>query len=1686
MSDTTEAAVERLRSNLKEFSAINRELERLVGPEESALVQRFAELFFSKAPPSFLAERSPLLLARMVLENFRFLQRSRADRVDVEVINPDVDNEGWFLPVTVIRTNVSERPFVVDSIREFLHAEGLTIETYIYPVIQVIRDAEGEIERVAPSREGGTRESLVHCEISRVSDPDRLHHLQDEIRRRLEDVVRVTDDFGAMRTSLDETVAELEAVRGAFPDRADEVEEAQAFLGWLRDAGFVFLGYRAYRVDEHEGEPVGRVELGSGLGVLRDEGASSFASPRPIAHLPERQRKALETGPLLIISKTNSISTVHRRARMDYIGVKRLDAGGRVIGERRFIGLFTSGAYSEKADRIPILRKKLDRILEDSGVAEGSHDYKEIHTIFNSLPKEELFLTSSEEIGDDIRTVLTTFDSEEVRVSLRRDPLQRGASIMVILAKERFSGDVRKRIEEAFIEVLDGEVLNYHLALGEGDQARLHFYMAVPLERLESVTSAQLEGVVRHLTRRWSDHLLDALESLHSAEEAIRLAALYGGAFPADYQAANSPDVAATDMGILEGMRARGPEGAAGQGLAIHFRNPAEVPGVAEGAAITELRLYLAGERLILSEFMPILENCGLRVIAVTPFEIGLDGERSFFLYTFLVQGPDGNPVDIQVSGRNLADAILAVRQGEATNCRLNALVLSAGLTWREVEVLRAYASYAFQARAVPSRAAVPATLRRYPELAALLLALFRVRHAPQAVARATAATATATTTHAAGAPHTAPQPDTPEAREQAQQEVMAKLTAALAKVDTLAEDRAIRAMMRVVLATLRTNYFRHGGGEPTKRSGGVPYISFKFDARGVDPTGASRLRYEVWVRSPRMEGVHLRGAKVARGGIRWSDRPDDFRTEVMGLVKTQMVKNAVIVPAGSKGGFVTLRRLAPEAMGTEAEEQYKTLIRGLLDLTDNLVDGETRPPEGVFCWDEPDPYLVVAADKGTAKFSDVANGVAAEYGFWLGDAFASGGSVGYDHKQVGITARGAWECVKRHFLEAGKDIQTEPFTVVGIGDMSGDVFGNGMLLSRQIRLVAAFDHRHIFLDPDPDPEVSWQERKRIFDLGRSSWEDYNPALLSPGGMIVSRGSRTIVLSERMREVLGIAANATDATHHGGAHATEGSEAAAAMDGETLIRHILQAPVELLWNGGIGTYVKASHETHALAGDPANDAVRVDARALRCEVVGEGGNLGFTQEARIEFALSGGRINTDAIDNSGGVDLSDREVNLKILLQGPLNRGELEPAARNQLLRDLEDEVAALVLRDNEDQGMAVSLEFERAQESMDDFRDLTAGLERAGVLDRAAEHLPTWEVLEERRSRGLGFTRPELSVLLAYAKLHLTGSLLLSDVPDDPIVDGYVQRYFPAKAVELVGESGLREHRLRREIVASQVAGDLVNLMGAGFVHRVSEGMGVGPAEVARAWLVATRFTGHATITESLRMGRTEMPVAKVYRWLRGLARVLDRTTRSLLADPDFTARSTADILDLYQGGLGRLRDAFPDLVAGSDRVRFLELVAALEEDGVTRSVSKRIVALRFLDQMLEILRAHHNTGVDPVEVAQAFYQVSEDFRIPWFRDALGRTTGDDRWENRAVLALMGDVNRAQERLVSAVLRHRGAVGSVSEAVQRLLEEGGEGLERYRALADEVEAEEVITLPALVVVGRALQTLARRLAEAG
>ena len=1623
MSDTSETTVRQVRQDSPTVDAVCRQLERQVPPDEAEIVISFAEIFLSKATPEFLHERSSDALARMVLGAWRFLQRARPDRVDVEVFNPDVDNEGWFAPVTVLRTNISERPFIVDSLREFLHTQDLSIEHLIYPVIHVERGEDGQVTEVRSSREGETKESLVHCEMTRVTDPVAQDYLRNEANRRLQDVVRATDDFHPMIDAVNGVVAELAEGMGNLTELGEELEEIQAFLRWLRDGGFVFLGYRGYDFVDMEGGRAIVVRPGSGLGVMRNEAESSYAEPVLVSDLRPGIRELLEGGPKLIISKTKALSTVHRLARMDYIGIKKLSLEGKVLGEHRFIGLFTSKAYSEESEKIPILRRKLAMILQSASAAEGSHDYKEIKTIFRSLPKEELFVSSAEQIGTDVQIVLTSYHTADVRVTLREDPFRRGFSVMVIIPKDRFSGEVRRAIEEALVRQLQADVLNYHLTLGEGDQARLHFYMAAPGEKIEGLDSRDLEKLIAELIRSWTDRVRGGLEEVRPPEEARRLAARYGEGFSPEYRAATDPAVAVKDILELEAMLADD------RMVSISLSSGGAED---EEGATTELKLYLRGERLILSDFMPILENAGLRVIAVVPYEIKGRGAPDAIIYSFSVQDSAGRPLKVDDQGTLLAEAILAVRFGDATNDTLNALVVLADLSWREVDVLRVYAAYAFQLGAVPSRLSLPTALVSYPNIAKVFFDIFQAKFDPDG-------------------------PGTQPERQALVEDLRALLTQLMTSVTLLADDRALRRMVALLDATLRTNYYRNGGRSPTCRSGGVPYISLKVSAKALRDVARTRLMYEVWVRSSRMEGVHLRGARVARGGIRYSDRPDDFRTEILGLVNTQMVKNAVIVPAGSKGGYVTLRKIADrDEMAEEAREQYKTLMRGLLDLTDNLDhEGATVPPEHVVCWDAPDPYLVVAADKGTAKYSDVANGVAGEYDFWLGDAFASGGSHGYDHKVVGITAGGAWECVKRHFRELEKDIQTEPFTVVGIGDMSGDVFGNGMLLSNQIKLIAAFDHRHVFIDPDPDPQTSFKERQRLFALGPSSWEEYDREVLSAGAMIVPRRAKEVDLTPEARKVLGVA------------------DEVETLDGESLIRAVLQSPVELLWNGGIGTYVKAPFESNADAGDPSNDAVRVNSDELRCQVVGEGGNLGFTQRARIDFALRGGMLNTDALDNSGGVDLSDREVNLKILLRHPVRSGAMGADERNQLLEELTESVAQLVLADNENQSLAISLDVHRTRDGLDDFKDLMSSLEKTGGLERAAEHLPTWEVLCTRiEEQGRSLTRPELCVLLSYAKMELMGRLLKSELPEDAATKEYLLHYFPDAALEAVGEQSLDLHRLRREIVACQLTNDLVDIMGATFVNRVSRDTGREAAAVARAWLVAARLAGHQELVRRVSGTGAGLTSKVAYRWLLGLARVLERTTRWILTNVDSESQ-TASLIDENQGNLDRLRADFGEFVAGEDKTVFERRVAEIERHGAEPAFAGSLITLRFLDQLLEILRVARETGTEPLVAGGAYYKVSERFHIPWLRQAIFGSASEDQWEQRAAQALAADLSRAHSSLARRLVGSGDGNGS--------LHTGDAAYRRFQELMEEIRGEASMSVSGLSVAVREIALMAER-----
>jgi glutamate dehydrogenase len=1608
------------------LAELRTELSKCVPAGERDRILRFAELFFLRAPIEFFQHRPVEALAPLTLAAYRHLERSQPDRVDVQVVNPTAEDEGWTAPVTVVRTNVSERPFIVDTIREYLHGRDLAVERFLHPVLHVDRDEGGGIRALGPVTAGEPRESIVHCEVPRVGSPDVLEEIRRDLVAALEDAVAATTDFGAMVNALNETVAYLEEAVRRFPDRRAEIMEVQEFLRWLRQGSFIFLGYRGYDLqDRPEGLTLG-VEPGSGLGLLRDERQSGFARPVPLKELWPELRERVSGGPLLIISKTNAESTVHRRVRMDYIGVKKLDAEGNVVGERRFLGLFTSNAYAQDAEYIPLLREKLRTIQERSGALEGSHDYKETITIFNSMPKEELFLASAEEIGEEIEAILARYHTQEVKVTVRRDPLERGASVMVIMPKERYSGRARRALQAELVARYHGTLLNYHLVMGGGDQARLHFYIAAPAEQLRAVTAEDVEEIARRILRTWADELELRLAEQRSPDEARRAARSYGAAFGLDYQAMTSAAEAVADIARLEAMAAGDDH------VALDFLNPERPTALAAGEPVTLLKVFLRGERLVLSDFMPILENVGLRVIAMTPFEVAGPDVPAAHIYVFAVQTPAGGPLELDERSHVLAATIMAVRACEACNDSLNGLVLSAGLSWRQVDVIRAFAEYAFQLKAVPSRLALPTALRSHPELAALFVRTFEAKFDPA-------------------------DPRSTEARQELLAALRGEFIQGLETVTSLAADRALRRLLLLLDACVRTNYFRHGGGAPTGRAGGVPFIAFKFLGEHMAAIVRTRLRAEIYVHSARVSGIHLRSDKISRGGLRHSDRPDDFRTEILGLVKTQAIKNAVIVPAGSKGGFVTRRQPTdPAEQRAEVEAQYRAFIRGLLEVTDNLVDGAIVPPPDTVAYDEPDPYLVVAADKGTAVFSDVANSVAADYAFWLDDAFASGGSNGYDHKRVGITARGAWECVRRHFREMGSDIQTEPFTVVGIGDMSGDVFGNGMLLSRQIRLLAAFDHRHIFVDPDPDPAASFAERKRLFDLGRSCWADYDAALLSAGGFIVPRGSKEVLLPPEASAALGL------------------PDGVDRLDGESLMQAILRAPVDLLWNGGIGTYVKASDESHTDAGDSANDAIRVDATELRCRVIGEGGNLGLTQGARIEFALAGGHVYTDAIDNSGGVDMSDREVNLKILLTGAMKAGLLERASRNALLEQLTPAVTERVLADNRSQSLAVSLDDLRSPESLDDLHALTVTLERAGLLDRRADALPSLEVLTERRARGLGLTRPELSVLLAYSKLSLKQELLAGDVIDDPGLGSYLVEYFPAEAVALAGPDVLATHRLRREIIATQLGNDLVDLMGSTFLYRVARDTGAGQEEIARAWVVAARLCGARELRGRLEALEGELSTEVVYRWLLGLARVLDRTTRWVLAN---VAASTpiGAVVEKHAAGLAELRNSFAAIVAGGERDVFEARVAEMQELTGKGDLAQALITLRFLDQLMEILTVARETGQSPIRVGRAFYLASEMIAAPQLRIGIANAAAGGRWEQRAAQTLLDDLGNAHRRLTTAVVNAGGTDEPVEALVAKVAAEKQHRLAAFRELLEEIGADERPGLAALAIAVRAL-----------
>jgi len=1589
------------------------------GRRQLELQQRFVGAYFRGVGEEDLAERNPTLLARAALDQFEFGARRAPGQSLVRVFNPDPEKDGYDSPHTLVMTVTDDMPFLVDSLGIVFGRAELAVHLIVHPVLDVRRDGRGRILAIgagagsAKGAENGANaahpESWQLYEIDRQTDPAQIERIQRDIETTLTDVRAAVSDWSAMRERARSLVASLE--NNPPPVPADDVAEARHLLNWMEGRHFVFLGYRHYTLERGAQEDRLVPDPQSGLGILR--GSKRKRKDADATVLRGDIRAKAREPELLILTKANSTSTVHRSEYLDYVGVKTFDARGRVSGEHRFLGLWTSTAYHGSPRDIPVLRRKVERVVQHFGLDPQSHDGKAVMNVLETYPRDELFQASVDDLIRIARSVVNLYERRTVRLLVRRDPYHRFYSCLVYVPRDRYNTEVRQRIEQIVLEGFEGSKVESYVQISTSNHARLHVVVRTDPERRRKVDYASIESRIAEAALTWTDRLREVLAQHNGEAEGLLLATRYRRAFPMAYEEDVLPADALEDVAELEALR----DHPKAMRLKLH-RPTRTVPQAANDtrpvAERVHLKIIKLGEPVPISDLLPMLENFGLRVISERPYELAWPEGGAAWIQDFELEHRDRLNLEDSGLEANFKEAFAAAWSGEVENDGFNRLLLGAGLNAREITVLRAYCRYLLQTGVPFSQAYMERTLAANIGITRNIVRLFEARFDPDAGGEAAKSSA-----KTAGAPDA----------------LVAQIRSGLDGVTSLDEDRILRAYLHLVQATLRTNFYQVDAAGRAKS-----YVSFKFDPGKIPDLPLPRPKFEIFVYSPRVEGVHLRMGYVARGGIRWSDRREDFRTEVLGLMKAQNVKNTLIVPVGAKGGFVPKRLPSGtrEEVQAEVVSCYQTFIRGLLDLTDNIVSGRVAPPSRVIRQDSDDAYLVVAADKGTATFSDIANAISLDYGFWLGDAFASGGSAGYDHKKMGITARGAWECVKRHFREIGIDTQKTAFTASGIGDMSGDVFGNGMLLSRHIRLQAAFDHRHIFIDPAPDPAASFAERARLFALPRSSWDDYDRKKISRGGGVFARSAKSIALSQEARALLGI-------------------EAAAATPIE-IIRAILKMPVDLLWNGGIGTYVKASHESNAEVGDRANDAVRINGAELRAKVVGEGGNLGLSQRGRVEYALAGGRLNTDFIDNSAGVNTSDVEVNIKILLNPLVQAGKLTRGERNKLLARMTNEVAALVLRNNYLQSQAISTLELHAGARLSEYQYLIRSLERTGDLNRALEFLPADDELAERRKNGGALTRPELAILLAYSKIWVNNHLLASNVPEDPYLSSELERYFPAPVRERFPRA-IAQHRLRREIIATATTNSLVNRMGPTFVTRAQEDTGAEPAQIARAYTAAREIFGMRDLWAQIEALDNKVPAKTQYEIAFQTSRLLRHMTYWLLAHRKRELQVDAAVAE-FGKAVRELESEIAQVLAGSARERFEEGLKQHVSAGVPQELATRVATLDAHNAALDIVELSISHHVSVVEVARIYFEVGARVGIDWVRDQIERLPVEGPWQATARGGLRDSALRIHRRLADRVLSRKGKdKGNAQARVTAWMAAVGEELAHWQRTLTEMRA---------------------------
>ena len=1590
------------------ISDIIRNLPEQRNSENDSSIEHFIKTYYAFIGEEDLSAYSAKHLANSAVEHYQSALDREVGEHAIRVFNPTEKKNGWSSNNTIIEIVTDNKPFLIDSVTMLLNRLNKYILLTIHPILSVERNKENKVVSMIDADTCDNdlpQESFMRFEISQQNSKDSLKEIKDEIQKVLTYINVVTSDWKQLLSFNDNLLSYLKTSNLPFSNST--IEESIEFCKWTANNHFTFLGACEY---EFANDKLDYVK-GSGLGLLRDDHQKAFASHDEI--LPVSSSAYVPNAELISITKANDRSLIHRPAYMDFITINRYNDEGKIIGQSCLLGLFTSRAYNIKTLDIPLLRLKLENTLANSKLPAKNHKYNKLINIFDTYPRDSMFAIDEKDLLDISLGILALQERQKTKIFIRHDKYDRFYSCLIFVPRDKYNKELRLKMQNILMDAFHGESCEFHTHFSESVLARIHLVIRKQPGVESTLSHEEIEQSIREVSQTWKDSLRESLFEKHEHQEASEFFSKYKDAFGAGYRNDFKAYSCSNDIRMME---------------SVNDDNPFKVRVYLQGGSPSDklrMKLYSLNNSISPSDSLPIVENMGLKVLAEKPYRTETPDGKVIWIHDFNMQSLQEKDLAIEQSGSLFEDAFSNIWSGNAENDKFNRLVIEAGLNWKLIAMLRAYSRYSKQIGLRYSEDYITNCLIKNSSMTKELANYFSTKFDPS----------TSESDRSISLPT-----------------ISSNIVSILNEVENLDDDKILKSFVNLIDSTLRTNFYQNHDNGDIKN-----YISFKFDPSKIDNLPLPRPMFEIFVCSPRVEAVHLRGGKVARGGLRWSDRLEDFRTEVLGLVKAQLVKNAVIVPTGSKGGFVVKQ---PPTTGdrndfiNEGIACYKIFINGMLDVTDNLLKGEVIPPQNVVRYDEDDPYLVVAADKGTATFSDISNGVADERGFWLSDAFASGGSVGYDHKGMGITARGAWESVKRNFRELGVNTQAESFSVVGVGDMGGDVFGNGMLLSEHIKLVGAFNHLHILVDPDPDTFASHAERKRLFEMPRSSWQDYNQKLISKGGGIFERSMKSVPISPEMKKLLDIEDDALTPTQ--------------------LINAMLKAPVDLIWNGGIGTYVKATSETHEDASDKANDVLRVNGNELRCKVIGEGGNLGMTQLGRIEFCQNGGKCYTDFIDNSAGVDTSDHEVNIKILLNDVSEQGKLTYEERNDLLAQMTDEVADLVLIHNYQQTQAISIELSDAHRKANEYIRFITKLEDNNILNRELEFLPSNEEILARAENGQGLTAPEISILLAYSKIEIYDKLLETDIPDDPYIRNVVEKYFPSYLVENY-RAEIVNHKLRREIVATYISNKMINQLGPLSAFHLNEITGANIADITRAYACACDIFETDKTWAAVEALDNNASAETQISLLDDTAGMIDRATLWLLRNRR-SPMNIQDTIDTFSKGVHDLRKNIISTLAQPSMELHNSRKQKFVDQKVPEDLAEVVASFTALSSILDIVEVSQLTDADSTKVAQTYFELGDKLRLHWLRHNVAALKVKNQWHLLAKSSLRNNLHRLQRLLTSDIMKN--AQTNADYNLEQWLVDNEQGSKRFNEVMNDLKQLNEVDFPMLSVALGELQIL--------